>query len=113
MVHALNQLVQEEEQLQQGKTNHSSPEPTFRVLLHSRSSGLPPDYAKTVWGPDRVNVVQHDDYVDFQRSIATQCHILVSFVDPKTTPQYFGITGHWMVCPNVSLIFESFSERLS
>ena len=92
LVHALNQLVQEEEQLQQGKTNHSSPEPTFRVLLHSRSSGLPPDYAKTVWGPDRVSVVQHDDYVDFQRSIATQCHILVPLVDPETTPQYFGLT---------------------
>ena len=88
LVHALNQLVQEEQQQQQ---QH----PTFRVLLHARmSSGLPRDYAKTVWGPDRVTVVQHDDFVDFQRSIATQCHVLVPLVDPQTTPQYFGLNSH-------------------
>ena len=87
LVHALNQLVQEEQQQQQ--------HPTFRVLLHARMySGLPHDYAKTVWGPDRVTVVQHDDFVDFQRSIATQCQVLLLLVDPQTTPQYFGLNSH-------------------
>ena len=32
---------------------------------------------------------EQGDFVEFQRRIATQCHVLLPLVDPSSTPQYF------------------------